>query len=104
MEPDPPPCPCPESDCIKGCISGQVTKENTGLPLAGKLVRLDRVSPNGPGVKKAYAVTGDSGCYRFTYLEDGTYKLKVRKCKKGGKKTVEIIDRAAENNINFECK
>lgn len=97
-------CDCPEGDCMNGCISGQVTDKNTGLPLAGKLVRLDRVSSNEPGIKRAYAVTGDSGCYSFTNLNDGTYLINVERCKKGGKSTVVMSGGVAVNDIDFECK
>ena len=48
--------------------------------------------------------TDDNGCYRFTDLEDGTYKIKVRKCKGGSTITVIISGGNKVNDRNFQCK
>lgn len=78
-------------------------KKNPGELLAGKTVQLKRVSPRRPRIKKEI-VTDSDGYYRFTGLEDGTYKINVTKCKGGGYKIVVINGGTKVNDTDFECK
>jgi hypothetical protein len=94
-------CQCPADST--GCISGQVTKKNTGEPLAGKTVKLKRRSPRRPRVKEL-AVTDSNGCYSFTDLEEGTYKIKVKRCRGGGKKFIEVTDGGKVEDVSFQCR
>lgn len=95
------PCQC-DADSPMGCISGTVTKVGTGKPLAGKTVTLRRMSPK-PRIT-LNATTGSDGCYSFTDLINGTYKIKVSSCKGGGSKTKKITGGGKVNNVNFQCR
>ncbi|HHT9127039.1 MAG TPA: hypothetical protein ACFYD6_14670 [Candidatus Brocadiia bacterium] len=53
---------------------------------------------------KINVITGNDGCYRFTNLEDGTYSIKVKGCKGGGKKIVNVTGGSKEDDNNFQCK
>ncbi len=77
-----------------GCISGRVT-DSAGQTLSGKTVILRGISET---------VTDDNGCYCFTNLEDGRYRVKVRRCRDGGRQTKVITDGGKVNDVNFECK
>lgn len=96
------PCQCPV-ESPGGCVAGQVTEVDTEEPLAEKTVILERLFPKRPRVSEK-VVTDDDGCYHFTGLEDGVYKIKVKKCKGGGRKTVIIAGGDKVNNVDFECK
>ncbi|MBI2560019.1 MAG: hypothetical protein HYW14_02670 [Planctomycetes bacterium] len=95
------PCQC-DTGSPMGCISGNVTKVGTGELLAGKIVKLKRTSPKKPKVNRT-AITDSSGCYNFTDLGDGTYKVEVKKCKVGGEKFKSINNGAKENDVDFVC-
>ena len=95
------PCQC-DAGSPMGCISGTVTKVGTGKPLAGKTVTLRRMSPK-PKIT-LNATTGSDGCYSFTDLVNGTYKIKVSSCKGGGSKTRVITGGGKVNDINFQCR
>ncbi|MFO0795294.1 MAG: carboxypeptidase regulatory-like domain-containing protein [Candidatus Brocadiaceae bacterium] len=93
-------CLCDCSDDTGG-ISGTVT-DDSDEPLAGKKVLLKRTVPSHPVFKKT-ANTNGNGKYNFSKLSNGTYKIKVVNCKKGGTKTVEITENDQVNDINFTC-
>ncbi|HLG31172.1 MAG TPA: carboxypeptidase-like regulatory domain-containing protein, partial [Candidatus Brocadiales bacterium] len=95
-------CHCSAGDS-KGCISGVVTRADTGKLLARKTVILRGEIQGGSKVKRKIR-TDDSGCYSFTNLEDGTYKIKVKKCKGGGARTMDINSGGKVNDVDFQCK
>lgn len=97
-------CDCPIDGCLKGCISGLVEDADTGQPLAGKLVRLKRISPKGAGMTLMNVVTNTGGCYSFSNLDDGTYRITVKGCKGGAKKVVVISGGSKEEGKNFQCE
>lgn len=96
-------CRCPDdSRHAVGCISGRVTNL-AGQPLAGKTVILRRTSPR-PRISKR-TVTNSNGCYHFTDLEDGTYKIKVRGCRNVPPHIVVIAGGHGKvNDVNFGCR
>ncbi len=97
------PCLCPDDGIPPaGCISGRVTNR-VNQPLAGKIVKLKRTFPRRPPVS-VNLPTDNDGCYRFSNLEDGTYKVKVKKCKGGGTQTKVITGGGKVNDTDFECK
>lgn len=50
--------------------------------------------------------TTGNGCYSFTGLEDGTYKVKVRRREGGGRQSriMQITNEENRNDVNFKCK
>lgn len=93
-------CQCP-ADSPLGCISG-VVKNSAGQPLAKKTVVLRRKSPR-PRITKT-VLTDSNGCYSFSNLEEaGKYKIRVKKCKEGGKRIVVVADGGKVNDVNFQC-
>ena len=72
-------------------------------PLAGKTVKLRRISPKKPAVTMG-VVTGSDGCYRFTNLKNGTYKINVSRCNGGGVKTIVIAGGGRANGEDFQCE
>lgn len=94
------PCRCPNS--ASGCISGTVAN-SAGEPIAGKTVVLKKRGPFG-WKKIKTAVTERDGCYRFTDLKDGRYRVRVRDCEGGGGKIVVINSGAKVGDVNFECQ
>ncbi|HLG29165.1 MAG TPA: M12 family metallo-peptidase [Candidatus Brocadiales bacterium] len=96
-------CLCPD-DSLLGCISGKVTNELTGSPLRKKVI-LKRIFPESI-VRIGRVETGDNGCYLFSDLVDGKYKVKVRDCSplSSSRQIVEIIGGAKLNDVNFQCQ
>lgn len=94
-----------------GCIAGGVTEIGTGFEsVAGKRMILRRVFPKRP-VVRMNVVTDDNGCYNFTDLEDGVYKIRTtriraRKCKGEYRKVaiVVIAGGGKVNDVNFWCR
>ncbi|MFO0795289.1 MAG: carboxypeptidase regulatory-like domain-containing protein [Candidatus Brocadiaceae bacterium] len=96
-------CECPDDNTAPtGCISGTVLNAS-GKPLVGKTVRLKRTSPLTPGVQKTIK-TDSSGCYHFENLRNGTYRVWVKSCLKGGTKTAKISKGSKQDNMDFTCK
>ncbi len=73
------------------------------MPLAGKTVKLKRTSPRKPRIKKT-TLTDSNGCYLFTDLEDGTYRISVKRLRCGGRQIVEISGGSKVNDVNFRCR
>ncbi|MFQ5976198.1 MAG: carboxypeptidase-like regulatory domain-containing protein [Candidatus Hydrothermarchaeales archaeon] len=96
-------CQCPTGSPV-GCISGVVT-DRSGNPLAGKKVKLKRKRPR-PRVKMMI-VTDSNGCYQFTDLQDGIYKVKAtgRPCRgSAGRRKMDISGGEKHNNVNLRCR
>lgn len=85
-----------------GCISGTVSDAATGESLAGKTVTLRRVSPRKPRVVERVLTDAD-GCYLASNLEDGVYKIRVRRCKEGGVEVKVVANGGKINNVDFQC-
>lgn len=94
-------CRCDTNEA-GGCISGTVRDAATGEPLAGKTVTLRRVSPRRPRVVERVLTDAD-GCYLASNLEDGVYKIRVRRCKGGGVEVRVIANGGKINEVNFQC-
>jgi hypothetical protein len=90
-------CQCP-TDGDEGCISGIVTGTSKR-----KTVKLKRIVPRRPRVIMQVE-TDSNGCYVFTNLEPGKYKIKARGCRGGGKRIVDIAEGEKLNDVNFACK
>lgn len=101
-------CQCPE-DGRRGCISGTVTRIDTGEPVAGKTVILKRIFPERPSVRTR-VIADSNGCYQFADLEDGVYKIKVRRRRdcivgRGERRKIVIIAGGMKvNDVDFECR
>lgn len=96
-----PVCRCPADLLV--CISGKVMKKNTGELLRGKTVILRRIFPKRPMVITKVR-TDSIGCYFFTDLEDGIYRMRIARCKGGRAKIVNIAGGRVINNVDFECR
>lgn len=97
-------CACPEDNTPPmGCISGTVTEFGTGEKLAGKKVILVR---RGLPRAKWKTQTDNNGCYNFTDLVDGKYKVKLkrRECGRVREKVTFESGNRVHNNVNLECK
>lgn len=91
-------CQCP-ADSSLGCIFGTMYYVPNGLAVPGVTVKLKRLFPR-PKVEMEVA-TDDDGCYRFTDLEEGIYKIKVKDCK-GSSGIIVIADgRKAKKDLGW---
>ena len=77
--------------------------DNANNGLEGKKVILTRTSPSTPKVKKT-AKTDANGCYHFSNLRNGTYKVRVMSCTGGGVQTKKVKGGSKENDVNFTCQ
>ncbi len=95
-------CGCQSDTTVPtGCISGKAV-DIADMPLVGTMVVLNRTIPSKPKVKKTVK-TDSNGCYHFSDLKDGVYKVKLKTCKKGGTKKVMLNKGKQINDINFTC-
>ena len=90
-------CQCP-ADSSLSCISGTVT-DSRGNPIVGAKVRLR-------GTKRMVTQTNDKGCYIFTDLPYGEYKVRARDCGGDGRRIRGIIiDGVSKvNNQDLQCE
>lgn len=95
-------CKC-STDSPKGCISGYVTTSPMGWPMANMTVILERKF-NNTWVKIGEINTRIDGCYIFSDLEDGRYRVTIENCRGGGAKIKEVIGGGKVNNVNFSCR
>ncbi|HHT9125394.1 MAG TPA: carboxypeptidase-like regulatory domain-containing protein [Candidatus Brocadiia bacterium] len=93
-------CPCdPES--YASCLSGRVTNRK-GEPLEGMTVTLKGGHMGGEQIRRRTR-TDEDGCYYFSGL-DGSYRVRVRDCERGGRKGVSVPFRWKVNDVNFKCR
>lgn len=89
---------CP-ADSPLGCISGIVIRGPSGEPSPlPMLVELERIRPR-PKVKM-WATTDSSGCYSFTNLEDGKYKITLMGCESRGSRRKRMVVITGGGKIN----
>ena len=80
-------------------FSGRVTNLG-GQPLEGKKVILRKINT----LVKWNTLTDTDGCYRFTDLEDGAYKVKLNRRQCGRvRSNVDITGGAKVNDVNLTC-
>lgn len=96
-------CECPPGS-PKGCISGTVT-DSTGAPIEGKTVILI-LKPFNLYIEeiRRKAVTDSIGCYIFSDLEKGRYRVRVKGRCRPARQIVKIISGAKKNDVDFQCR
>lgn len=95
-------CKC-STNSKMGCISGTVWVVPLDRPSVNSTVILTRKKPK-PMIIIGETRTLSNGCYLFTDLEDGIYKVTVVNCKGGGVKTIKIDKGGKVNDVNFSCR